>query len=109
MRWSILTPDACVHWNLKELLFTTGADRTIAPGEDDYEAYWLTYYQHIFNPARLKQKAMCAEMPKKYWKNLPEAALIPQLIAKGKQMDLSRSFIQSDTRFAHFLQLEPNA
>jgi uracil-DNA glycosylase family protein len=42
---------------------------------------WLTYYASIFNPARLKVKAMQAEMPKKYWKNLPEAALIPELVA----------------------------
>ncbi|TIV03003.1 MAG: uracil-DNA glycosylase, partial [Mesorhizobium sp.] len=34
-----------------------------------------------FNPARLKVKAMQKEMPKKYWRNLPEASLIPDLIA----------------------------
>ncbi|MGD9869311.1 MAG: UdgX family uracil-DNA binding protein, partial [Hyphomicrobiales bacterium] len=34
----------------------------------------------IFNPARLKVKAMTAEMPKKYWPNLPEAKLIPGLV-----------------------------
>ena len=30
---------------------------------------------------RLKVNAMHAEMPKKYWKNLPEAELIRELIA----------------------------
>ena len=44
--------------------------------DDDAEALWLTYYRSIFNPARLKVKAMQTEMPKKYWRNLPEAALI---------------------------------
>jgi hypothetical protein len=34
---------------------------------------------------------MLAEMPKKYWKNLPEAPLIPELIDKGKRKDVSRS------------------
>ena len=43
------------------------------------EAIWRTYYRSIFNPARLKLKAMQAEMPKRYWKNLPEADLIAEL------------------------------
>lgn len=92
MRWSILTPDACAHWHHKKLFFTTGVSKAMAPEADDFEHLWLTYYKNIFNPARLKEKAMQSEMPKKYWKNLPEAALIPELKAKGKQMDLSREF-----------------
>ena len=36
-------------------------------------ALWLTYYQHIFNPARLKLAMMQREMPRRYWHNLPEA------------------------------------
>jgi uracil-DNA glycosylase len=43
------------------------------------EGIWRTYYRSIFNPARLKLKAMQAEMPKRYWKNLPEADLIEEL------------------------------
>ena len=49
--------------------------------DDATEELWLTYYENIFNPARLKAKAMQKEMPKKYWKNLPEAPLIPRLVA----------------------------
>jgi uracil-DNA glycosylase family protein len=33
-----------------------------------------------FNPAHVKVHAMQAEMPKKYWRNLPEAAVIPTLL-----------------------------
>ena len=44
----------------------------------------IEYYRNIFNPARLKVKAMQAEMPKKYWKNLPEAAAIPEMIATAE-------------------------
>ncbi len=80
MRWSILTPDACVHWD-GDLSFTAGAIRADAPGGDPLEATWRTYYASIFNPARLKVKAMTSEMPRKYWKNLPEAALVPGLVA----------------------------
>lgn len=51
---------------------------------DETEELWKTYYANIFNPARLKIKAMQSEMPKKYWKNLPEAELIPGLIAQAE-------------------------
>ncbi|MEO1160239.1 MAG: UdgX family uracil-DNA binding protein, partial [Pseudomonadota bacterium] len=49
--------------------------------EDASEELWITYFRNIFNPARLKVQAMQSEMPMKYWKNLPEAAAIPDLIA----------------------------
>ena len=42
---------------------------------------WLTYYHTTFNPARVRMKAMVAEMPKHYWRNMPETALIPDLVA----------------------------
>ena len=47
------------------------------------ETAWQTYYRHIFNPARVKLAAMRAEMPQKYWKNLPEARLIPELVRQA--------------------------
>jgi probable DNA metabolism protein len=83
-RFSILTPDRCAHWNGAELSFTPGASKADAPSEDELEAYWLTYYASIFNPARLKVAAMTSEMPKRYWRNLPEAALIPALIEDAR-------------------------
>lgn len=83
-RWSILTPDVCVHWNLAELAFTPGADPADAPRADELEDYWKTYYASIFNPARLNTDAMTKEMPRRYWKNLPEAALIPELVAGAR-------------------------
>ncbi len=83
MHWSILTPERCVHWDGAELTFTAGVDKSQAPTEDNVEALWLTYYANIFNPARVKVHAMQAEMPKKYWRNLPEAALIPSLLEEA--------------------------
>lgn len=80
MKWSILTPDRCVSWDGEALSFSPGVDRSAAPEGDPLEALWLTYYGSIFNPARIKTHAMLAEMPKKYWKNLPEAAAIPSLL-----------------------------
>ncbi len=81
MRFSILTPELCLHWDGETLSYTPGASRADAPDGDPIEATWKTYYANIFNPARLKIDAMTSEMPKKYWKNLPEAELIPDLIA----------------------------
>jgi probable DNA metabolism protein len=85
MRWSILTPDRCAHWDGKNIHFSAGLPRTEAPDADAeaVEALWRQYYAHIFNPARVKIRAMQAEMPKRYWKNLPEAELIPTLIRKA--------------------------
>jgi uracil-DNA glycosylase len=79
MRWSILTPLACAHWD-GTLGMTPGAPRSMAPRSDDLEALWRTYYASTFNPARVRPEAMRAEMPVRYWKNLPEASLIAPLM-----------------------------
>ena len=81
MDWSILTPDECMHWDGQKIHFTDGVDKTQAPNSDSLDELWKTYYRSIFNPARLKVNAMQSEMPKKYWKNLPEAEIIKELIA----------------------------
>ena len=81
MRWSILTPCGSIHWDGETMREGPPARREDAPGDDPVEDLWRSYYASIFNPARLKVGAMLSEMPKKYWKNLPEAELIPALIA----------------------------
>ncbi len=83
MRWSILTPYRSAHWDGHETSFGPGALRRDAPQDDALEDLWRTYYASIFNPARLKVKAMTQEMPQKYWKNLPEARLIPGLVREA--------------------------
>ncbi|MBA4808039.1 UdgX family uracil-DNA binding protein [Brevundimonas sp.] len=84
MRWSILTPDGSAFWDTERLSFGPAATRDMAPAEDEVEEFWKTYYASTFNPARLKLKTMQGEMPKAYWKNLPEAALIPELTAASQ-------------------------
>lgn len=79
MQWAILTPRQSVRWDGQTLTFGPGALREDAPPADAGESLWLTYYTHIFNPARLKMNMMRKEMPRKYWHNLPEAKLISQL------------------------------
>ncbi len=85
MRWTIVTPEASAAWDGEALRFGPGGNRSAVPDEDAAEELWLTYYRNIFNPARLKVKAMQAEMPKKYWRNLPEAPLIPDLVADAER------------------------
>jgi DNA polymerase len=81
MAWSILTPELCAHWDGHAVSFAPGLSKSDAPSEDRLEETWRRYYASIFNPARLKVKAMQAEMPRKYWRNLPEASLIKPLIS----------------------------
>ncbi len=81
MRWSILTPDGSCFWDGKTLTFGPPARAEDAPQDDEIEEFWKTYYASTFNPARLKTQTMQGEMPKRYWKNLPEASLIPELVA----------------------------
>ncbi len=84
LRWSILTPERCVHWDLGELTFTPGVPQSSAPAADAMEELWRTYYRNIFNPARLSLSTLTTHMPRRYWKNLPEAGLIPQLAAEAQ-------------------------
>jgi DNA polymerase len=66
-RFSILTPDVCVHWDAKALVVTPGADPADAPREDSLEDYWRAHHASIVN-----------------WRNPREAALIPELIARAE-------------------------
>jgi len=84
MRWSILTPELSLHWDGETVREGPGATRGDAPADDAIEAVWQTYYASIFNPARIKIGAMLKEMPKRYWKNMPETALVPSLIADAQ-------------------------
>ena len=88
MHWSILTPELSVHWDGEKLTEGPGATRSDAPSGDPLEETWRTYYASIFNPARLKVGAMVKEMPKKYWRNMPETSLVAPLIAGARNREL---------------------
>lgn len=89
MRWSILTPGGSLHWDGQTLHEGPPATRDALPAEDAKEDLWRAYYASIFNPARVKVGAMMSEMPRKYWHNLPEAGLIPGLIAGARARELA--------------------
>ncbi len=84
MNWSILTPEVSIHWDGEQLSEGPGASKADGPQGDPVEEVWKTYYASIFNPARVKVGAMLKEMPRKYWKNMPETALVPQLLAAAQ-------------------------
>jgi uracil-DNA glycosylase len=80
LHWSILTPEGSLHWNGETLARGPAATRDDAPRSDDFEAGWRGYYEAAFNPARLNMRGTTSEMPKKYWRNMPEAQAIPGMI-----------------------------
>ena len=80
MDWTIATPKGTATFVGGHVTFSQD-DAPAAKVTDEMDDLWRAYYASIFNPARLKIKSMQGHMPKKYWKNLPEAALIPELIA----------------------------
>jgi DNA polymerase len=105
MRWSILTPAGSLHWDGTALSEGPPATRADAPEGDPVEEVWKTYYASIFNPARVKVGAMLKEMPRKYWKNMPETALVPQLIAgaqarETRMIDTARTTIGGNSEAA---------
>jgi DNA polymerase len=83
MDWTIVTPEVTVTF--EDGALSMEARSSARPDDGDaLEELWTTYYSNIFNPARLKVDAMKAEMPVKYWRNLPEARVIPDLVAGAR-------------------------
>ena len=83
MRWAILTPDESAAWDGRELHFGPGVPAKDAPPPDVLEDLWKAYYRSTFNPARIKVRAMKKELPVRHWPTLPEAAIIPDLLAEA--------------------------
>ena len=78
MDWAIATPTVTLIFDGALRVEATRAPP--ARVADATEDLWRTYFAAIFNPARLNPRMMQSEMPAFYWKNLPEADLIPDLI-----------------------------
>jgi len=93
-RWMIATPQDGVYYDGTQLIHQRHCPAEwqllALNAEDPHGELWLTYYSHIFNPARLNPKVMQGHLPTRFWKNLPEGPLIPGLISearRGKQRD----------------------
>ena len=102
MDWLIATPKGVSSWD-GETLRVSDEPADKPDIADDTDELWRTYYANIFNPARLKVKMMQTEMPKKYWKNLPESELIPDLIgtAEARVREMAQRMASETTPAFH--------
>jgi len=86
--WLIATPDDGVYWDGQRMHYQRPCpsewQRLAQAPEDTGEALWLAYYGSTFNPARLNRSALETSMPVRFWKNLPEGPLIPQLMSQAR-------------------------
>jgi len=83
MEWFIATPIGTAAWNGSELVYGPPGERPPSCADAVLDETWLTYYRTTFNPARLRLKAMAAEIPRHYWANMPETGLIPGMVANA--------------------------
>jgi probable DNA metabolism protein len=81
--WMIATPDASVMWDGATLHNTGPLMSSAADLDDAGEALWLTYYRSIFNPARVNAQLMQSHIPSRFWKNLPEGAIVPAMVSNA--------------------------
>lgn len=100
MQWSILTPDESIHWDGTRLTFAPGVPRAQAPSEDELEGLWRTYYASTFNPARTNLKTMRAEMPSRFWRDLPELRELPRLLSNASARVDTMLDMQRDAKSA---------
>lgn len=84
LNWAILTPHESACFDGTDVRFGPPPDRPPRNLADDLEHLWCTYYAAVFNPARVKTAAMKREMPRRFWKNLPETAQIDTLLATSR-------------------------
>jgi probable DNA metabolism protein len=86
--WLIATPDDGVCWDGEQMHYTQPcppqwrqlAQNAADPGGE----LWKAYYESTFNPARLNRGVLESNLPVRFWKNLPEGMLIPQLMSRAR-------------------------
>lgn len=103
MLWSILTPDASVHWDGRSLQAGPGVPRRAAPREDEMQPLWRSYYGATFNPARANVRKTVQEMPRRFWHSLPEARLIKPLLDQAAKRTEELTSPQANSSALAFL------
>jgi probable DNA metabolism protein len=90
MRWALLTPERCVEWKGAspraepaaivpgQLSFSPGANKADAPSADASEQRWLTFYKHLFSPARLKFRLAAESSSQRIPTMIDDAPLTPK-------------------------------
>ncbi|MTW01203.1 UdgX family uracil-DNA binding protein [Pseudoduganella ginsengisoli] len=82
----IATPQATVLWDgarLHDAAPLPNGAASLDQLDDQGEALWLAYYRNIFNPARLNPDVMHSHVRHRFWKHMPEAALVPELVSQA--------------------------
>jgi len=79
--WMIATPTASMLWDGQTLHAGPALLRGAAEIDDAGEALWLTYYRSIFNPARVNADLLHSHIPSRFWKNLPEGAIVSAMLS----------------------------
>jgi probable DNA metabolism protein len=109
MRWAILTPESSVESDylgpqdadsagdgLAALRFGPGADPQDAPTLDAAEEVWLTHYEQVFQPARLRRRRLMMTQtpasPQRYRK--PRGTAGRKLHAPKAQVSARAAFSQ---------------
>lgn len=87
MRWTIITPDECAQWDTQRLGFEPGLPEQAwpaAPGED-ITSLWQAYYSATCNAQRINVPLLRRELPERFWRHLPEAAMIDEILREAPQ------------------------
>ena len=86
MDFVIATPRGTAVWRDGALAVGPPSPKPSDADRDDVlDGLWLTYFRTTFNPARLRLKTMVNHMPRDYWNNMPEAAIIPEMVAQAER------------------------
>ena len=101
MDWMIATPSASAVWRDRILTFGPGAPRSTGADDAVLDTLWNAYFRAIFNPARLHVNAMLREMPKRYWRDMPETGAIPGMLrtANARSRELADRPADAAPRF----------
>ncbi|MFZ5831992.1 MAG: TIGR03915 family putative DNA repair protein [Planctomycetota bacterium] len=83
MPWAILTPDDSCYWDQEELRFGPGAPKPRDLKGDPLEKLWKQYYASTFQAARVNPRLLDRELPRRFWRNLPEAELIDEMVRRA--------------------------
>jgi DNA polymerase len=105
MDWMIATPFGSVAWRDQSLHFGSSLVRPPVENDAVLDEVWTTYYRVTFNPARLRVKAMLAQMPKRHWPTMPETSLVPELVRRAPALvrEMEQSAPDAPQRFAEVL------
>ena len=105
MDWLIASPLGTVAWRRGMLALGPPAARPTEARDAVLDELWTAYFRATFNPARLRVKAMVAQMPKRHWATMPETALIPEMVrdAGARVTDMGARAPGRPPRFAERL------